>query len=107
MGATQKIKKKDLVEVIAGNEKGKRGKVLRLQLDKGRAVVEKINLVRRHKKSDQTSKGGIVDLESPVQLSNLALVCSQCDRPVRVGFKFLEDGTKIRACKRCGEVFDT
>ncbi|MFU8857760.1 MAG: 50S ribosomal protein L24 [Deferrisomatales bacterium] len=106
MGTITKIKKNDLVEVIAGNEKGKRGKVLRLLRDKDRAVVEKINMVRRHKKADAQGKGGIIDKEAPLHLSNMAPVCEKCDRPVRVGFKVLEDTSKVRACKRCGEVLD-
>ena len=106
MGNIKTIKRDDMVEVISGNEKGKRGKVLRVLKDKDRAVVEKINLVRRHKRADQASKGGIIDLEAPLHVSNLAPVCEKCDRPVRVGFKFLEDEKKVRACKRCGEVFD-
>lgn len=106
MGTMSKIKKQDMVEVISGNEKGKRGKVIRVLRDKDRALVEKVNLVRRHKRGDQTSQGGIVDMEAPLHLSNLGLVCEKCDGPVRVGIKFLEDGTKVRACKRCGEVFD-
>ncbi|MEW6487706.1 MAG: 50S ribosomal protein L24 [Thermodesulfobacteriota bacterium] len=106
MGSIGKIKKNDLVEVIAGNEKGKRGKVLRVLRDKDRAVIEKINLVRRHKKGDAQSKGGIIDKEAPLHLSNVGPVCEKCDRPVRVGRKALEDGTKVRSCKRCGEVLD-
>jgi large subunit ribosomal protein L24 len=106
MGTVSKIKKNDLVEVIAGTEKGKRGKVLRVITDRERAVVEKVNRVRRHKRADQTSQGGIVDIEAPMHLSNLALVCDKCDRPVRVGFKMLEDENKVRACRRCGEVLD-
>ena len=103
---TVKIKKNDLVEVIAGHEKGKRGKVLRVISERDRAVVEKVNRVRRHKRADQTSQGGIVDIEAPLHLSNLAPVCDKCDRPVRVGFKVLEDENKVRACKRCGEILD-
>ena len=106
MGAIKKLKKNDLVEVIAGNERGKRGKVLRALRDRDRVVVEKVNMVRRHRKGDQTSQGGIVDMESPLHVSNLAVVCSKCDRPVRLGHQILEDGTKVRACKRCGEVLD-
>jgi large subunit ribosomal protein L24 len=106
MGSTQKIKKNDLVEVIAGNDKGKRGKVMRVQVDRGTALVEKVNLVRRHKKADATSQGGIVDKEAPLHLSNVGRVCEKCDKPARIGFKFLEDGSKVRACKRCGEVLD-
>ncbi len=106
MGAIKKIKKDDLVEVIAGNERGKRGKVLRLLRDKDRVVVEKVNLVRKHKKADQMSQGGILDMEAPLHLSNVAVVCAKCDRPVRLGFKVLENGSKVRACKRCGETLD-
>lgn len=106
MGASRKIKKNDLVEVISGNEKGKRGKVLRVLTDRDRALVEKVNLVRRHKKADQASQGGIVDKESALHLSNLAPVCEKCDGPARVGFKVLEDGAKVRTCKGCGESLD-
>ena len=106
MGTMRKIKKNDLVEVIAGNEKGKRGKVLRVITDRDRAVVEKVNRVRRHKKADQTSRGGIVDMEAPLHVSNLAPVCEKCDRPARIGFRVLEDQKKVRACKRCGEILD-
>ncbi|MBE0618435.1 MAG: 50S ribosomal protein L24 [Proteobacteria bacterium] len=106
MGSITKIKKNDLVEVIAGNQKGKRGKVLRVLREKDRVLVEKVNLVRRHKKADATSQGGIIDKEASLHVSNLGPVCEKCDRPVRVGFKGLEDGTKVRACKRCGEVLD-
>ncbi len=106
MGAMKKIRKNDVVEVIAGNEKGKRGKVLRVLPDRERAVVEKVNRVRRHKRADQASRGGIVDIEAPLHLSNLAVVCEKCDGPVRVGFKILEDQKKVRACRRCGEVLD-
>lgn len=106
MAASRKIKKNDLVEVISGNEKGKRGKVLRVLTNRDRALVEKVNLVRRHKKADQTSQGGIVDKESALHLSNLAVVCEKCDGPARVGFKVLDDGVKVRTCKGCGEVLD-
>ncbi|RMG85642.1 MAG: 50S ribosomal protein L24 [Candidatus Dadabacteria bacterium] len=104
MGA--KIKRDDMVEVIAGNERGKRGKVLRVLRERDRALVERVNLVKRHMKPNATSQGGILEKEAPIHLSNLALVCEKCDRPVRVGFRVLEDGRKVRACKRCGEVFD-
>ena len=106
MGTIKKIKRDDMVEVIAGNEKGKRGKVLRVLRNSNRAVVEKVNLVRRHKRADQTAKGGIIDLEAPLHVSNLAPVCDKCDRPARIAFKFLEDRKKVRACRRCGEVMD-
>ncbi|GAB4261739.1 50S ribosomal protein L24 [Deferrisoma sp.] len=104
MGA--KIKRDDMVEVIAGNDRGKRGKVLRVLRERDRALVERVNVVKRHMKPSATSQGGILEKEAPIHLSNLALVCEKCDRPVRVGFRMLEDGRKVRACKRCGEVFD-
>ncbi|MBI5446775.1 MAG: 50S ribosomal protein L24 [Deltaproteobacteria bacterium] len=106
MGTTKKLKKNDLVEVIAGNEKGKRGKVLRILRERNLAVIEKVNLVKRHKKGDQTSQGGIVEMEAPLHISNIAKVCEKCDGPRRLGVKFLEDGTRARMCKSCGEVLD-
>jgi len=106
MGASRNIRKDDTVEVITGNEKGKRGKVMRVLGEKNRAVVEKVNLAKRHRKADQTSQGGIIEMEVPLHLSNLGLVCDKCDRAVRVGQKRLEDKSKVRCCKRCGEVLD-
>ncbi len=106
MGVTKKIRKNDLVEVTAGNDKGKRGKVLRVLREKDRVVVEKVKLVKRHTKPSQTSQGGIVEKEASIHLSNIALVCGKCDKPVRVGMKVLDSGEKVRACKSCGDVFD-
>ena len=106
MGASIRIRKNDTVEVITGNEKGKRGKVLRVLGEKNRALVEKVNLAKRHRKADQASQGGIIDMEMPLHLSNLGLVCGKCDRAVRVGHQRLEDQSKVRCCKRCGEVLD-
>jgi len=106
MGASVKIRKDDMVEVITGNQKGKRGKVLRVLGAKNRAVVEKVNLAKRHRKGDQTSQGGIIEMEQPLHLSNVGLVCDTCDRPVRVGYRRLDDNSKVRCCKRCGEVLD-
>lgn len=104
--SAMKIKKNDLVEVLAGNEKGKRGKILQFNRGKSSALVEKVNLARKHKKPDGNSQGGLLDMEAPLHISNLGLVCEKCDQPVRVGFKILEDGGKVRACKSCGEVLD-
>lgn len=101
-----KIKKGDMVEVIAGEEKGKRGKVLRTIADKDRTVIEKVNMVKRHMKPTQNSKGGIVEKEAGVHVSNVAIVCSACDKPVRMKAKMLDDGTKARSCVKCGQVFD-
>jgi large subunit ribosomal protein L24 len=101
-----KIKKGDMVEVIAGEDKGKRGKVLRVVAEKERAVVEKVNMVKRHMKPTQTSKGGIVEKEAGLHLSNMGVVCSTCDKPVRMKAKIAKDGTKSRVCAKCGEVLD-
>ena len=98
--SAMKIKKDDLVEVISGNEKGKRGKIMQLDASNAQVTVEKVNLARKHKKPDGASQGGILDIEAPLHMSNLGLVCEKCDGPVRVGFKILEDGEKVRACRR-------
>ncbi len=100
-----RIKRGDLVQVLAGKDRGKRSKVRQVLPEEGRAVVEDVNVVRRHLKAGVRGarQAGIVEVEAPIHISNLALVCPRCDRPVRTGYRFLEDGTKIRFCKRCGE----
>ncbi len=100
-----KIKKNDIVYVIAGKDKGKTGKVFRINHDKGRALVEGINYVKKHaRKTKQDQQGGIVQKENPIDLSNLAVYCKPCNKPVRVGFNTLADGTRSRYCKKCKEV---
>jgi large subunit ribosomal protein L24 len=93
--------------VIAGKEKGKTGKVLKIESNKDQVVVEKLNIVKRHKKPDAKAKGGIVEKEGPINISNVMFLCSKCDRGVRVGYKILEDGGKARVCKKCNETLDT
>jgi len=101
------IKKNDTVKVIAGKDKGKSGKVLRVIPKKERAIVEKINMVKRHMKlSQQTRQGGILEKESPIQISNLMLICSKCTDPTRVGHRVLDDDRTVRYCKKCKEVID-
>lgn len=101
------IKKNDTVMVIAGKEKGKTGKVLRIIPKKDRAVVEKLNMVKRHMRPGAYSqKSGILEKESPIQISNLMLICAKCTDPSRVGYKILEDNRKVRYCKKCQEVID-
>jgi len=101
----QKIKTGDEVEVIAGKDKGKRGRVIRFRKP-DRVVVENINLVKRHTKGNpmQNTPGGILEKEMPLHISNVALVNPTTGRPSRVGFKFLEDHTKVRYFKSNGEV---
>lgn len=101
------VHKNDMVVVIAGKDKGKRGKVLRIVPEKGGVVVERINMVKRHTRpGPTTAQGGIVEKEAPLHISNVMLICSRCDRPVRTGHSFLADGRKVRVCKQCGEAMD-
>ena len=101
------VKKGDLVQVMTGKERGKRGRVLRVLPDKGRVVVERINMMKKHQRPTQKLRqGGIIERESPLALSNVLVVCSRCDKPSRSGIKVLGDGRKVRVCKRCGESID-
>ena len=98
------IRKDDFVEVITGRDKGKRGKVLRVLTDEGRIVVEKIHMIKRHMRPSRlTQQGGIIEREGKIHVSNVLLVCTRCDRPVRIGKKILENGKKVRVCRRCGD----
>jgi len=100
------IKKNDTVKVIAGREKGKTGKVLTVIRDKNRVVIEKVNLIKKHQKPDGKGKGGILEKEASLHMSNVMFVCNKCDTGVRIGHKVLEDGKKVRVCKKCGELLD-
>ena len=101
------IKKNDMVKIITGKEKGKSGKVLRLIPEKQKAVVERVNFVKRHARPSQKMRqGGIVEKEAPLSISNLMVVCPKCNKTLRVGKKNLEDGTKVRVCNKCGEILD-
>lgn len=102
-----RLKKGDTVLVIAGKEKGKTGKLLRLVLEKNRATVERLNMVKRHRKGrGPQAVGGIIEKEAPLHLSNLMLVCDRCNKPTRVGARRLEDGSRARTCRRCSEIID-
>jgi len=102
-----RLKKGDTVKVISGKEKGKTGKVLKTIRAEHQVVVEKLNFVKRHQKPDAKGKGGIVEKEGPIHLSNVAYLCSKCDTGVRIGFKMLEDGKKVRICRKCKEQLDS
>jgi len=100
----QKIRKNDIIQVVTGKDKGKKGKVVQVLPIAGRALVEGINLAKKHKRqSRQDQQGGIVSIEMPIAIANIMLVCKHCDRPTRVGFSILKDGTKTRVCKSCKE----
>lgn len=99
------IRKDDFVEVITGRDKGKRGKVLRVHRGEGRLVVEKVHMIKRHTRPSRlTQQGGIIEREGKIHMSNVMVVCTRCDRPVRVGKKILENGKKVRICRKCGDV---
>lgn len=101
------IKKNDIVMVIGGKEKGKTGKVLKILPKKDRAVVEKVNFIKRHMRPGPHSRqGGIVEKENPINISNLMVVCGKCTDPTRVGRRVLEDGSRVRYCKKCDEIIE-
>ena len=101
-----KIKKDDNVVVLAGRDKGKTGKVLRVIPKEGRAVVSGVNLVKRHTKQSQQSEGGIISKEATIDLSNIAVADPKDGKATRVGFKVLDDGRKVRFAKRSGDLID-
>jgi len=103
-----KIKKGDLVEVLAGNDRGARGTVHRVMPDKNRVLVSGVRIIKKHQRrtGDVRTQVGIIEREAPIHISKVALVCSHCDRPTRVGYQIMADGTKVRICKHCGEVLD-
>ena len=102
-----RIRKNDTVMVIAGRERGKTGKVLRVLGDKSRIVIERLNMVKRHRKSRGAGQpGGVVEKEASIHLSNVMMMCDRCNAPARIGARRLEDGSSTRVCRRCGEVID-
>lgn len=102
-----KIRKNDNVVVITGKDKGKRGKVRFAYPRKNRVLVEGINFIKMHSRARaQMRQAGIIEREAPIDVSNVMLVCNRCNKPVRVGFRKLEDGRKVRICRACNEVVD-
>ena len=95
-----------MVKVEAGKEKGKTGKIMKIIGKEGKVIIEKVNFVKKHQKPDAKGKGGIVEKEGPLQISNVIFLCSKCDRGVKVGYKILDDGKKVRICKKCQEILD-
>jgi large subunit ribosomal protein L24 len=108
----QRIKKGDTVMVIAGEHKGIRGEVLRVLLKQDRVVVERVNIATKHQRPVQAGRGqvqpGRIEFEAPIHLSNVMLVCPQCNQATRVGFRKTEDGVKVRVCRQhdCGKDID-
>ncbi len=103
-----KIKKGDQVQVIAGKDKGKKGKVLRVDLKTSRVVVEHVNMLKRHTKPNpgKAVSGGIVQREAPIAVCNVMVVSGDSSRPTRIGYKVLEDGRKVRSAKVDGAILD-
>jgi large subunit ribosomal protein L24 len=102
-----KIRKNDTVLVIAGKDRGKKGKVRFAYPKKERVLVEGVNFVKKHSRArGQARQAGIIELEAPIHVSNVMFFCDKCNHPARIGFRFLEDGRKVRVCRSCNEVID-
>ena len=102
-----KLKKDDKVKVITGKDNGKIGKILKVDRKKGRVLVENINKVKRHTRPTATNRqGGIVEREASIDWSNVMLMCNKCLSPIRVKMKVLDDGEKVRVCRKCDEIID-
>jgi large subunit ribosomal protein L24 len=101
-----KIRKGDRVQVLTGKDKDKRGEVLKVFPRERRVIVQGVNVIKRHTRPTTTQQGGIVEREAPVAISNVALLDPSDDAPTKVGFKFLEDGRKVRFARRSGEIID-
>jgi len=103
-----RVRRDDIVQVIAGNDRGKQGKVLKVFPKRQRIIVEGINFIKRHTRpSQQNPKGGIVEKEAPIHVSNVMVVCPKCSSVTRVGMQVLDDGSRVRICKHCGEMMTT
>jgi len=100
------IHRDDEVMVIAGRDKGARGKVIRVIPSEGRVMVSKVNMIKRHTRQTQQTSGGIIEKEAPISISNVQFFCPNCKTGVRLGMKSLDDGRKVRNCRKCGEVLD-
>jgi large subunit ribosomal protein L24 len=105
--AIARVRKGDTVVVVAGKERGKRGKVLRVIPEKGRVLIERVNMIKKHQRPTQKLRqGGIIEREGPIHLSNVMLVDPQTDKPTRVGVRSLTDGKKARVARKSGEFID-
>ena len=106
MNEKYKVKKGDKVAILSGKDKGKIGEILKMIPDSQRAIVQGVNMVKRHTAPSQAGAGGIVEKEATIHVSNIALLDPKDDKPVRIGYKKLDDGRKVRYAKRSGEVID-
>ncbi len=102
-----KLKKNDNVLVIAGKDKGKKGKIRQVISDENRVLVEGVNFIKKHARpAKQARQAGIIERESPLDVSNVMYMCEKCRKPSRLGYRVLDDGKKVRYCKSCDEVVD-
>jgi len=108
--SVMKIHKGDQVMVVSGKESGKSGKVLRVDREKRRVVIERLNIAKRHTRPNpkKNPQGGVIEQEAAIDASNVMLVCPTCGQATRVGYRFTDDGTKVRVCRRasCGKDID-
>ena len=103
-----RMKKDDKVKVLTGKDKGKIGKVLKVVKKTNRVIVENINVVKVHQRPTQANpQGGSVEKTMPIQISNLMVMCNSCVKPTRIGMKLLEDGKRVRICKKCNQQIDS
>jgi large subunit ribosomal protein L24 len=101
------LKKEDKVKIITGKDKGKIGKVLKVNRKKQRVLIENVNIIKRHQRpSAQNRQGGIIETEAPLDWSNVMLMCNKCVKPVRIKMQQLDDGKKVRVCRKCNEQID-
>ncbi|MDH3975964.1 MAG: 50S ribosomal protein L24 [Deltaproteobacteria bacterium] len=100
------LKKGDTVVVTTGKDRGKRGKIIQIVNVRQKVLVEKVNIVKRHLRQDSQGGGGIMEKESPIHVSNVSYLCQKCDAPVKIMKKILDNGNKVRACAKCGEIID-
>lgn len=102
-----RVKKGDRVVVLSGKDKDKTGRILSVLPKKEKVIVEGVNIIKKHQKPTRKyPQGGIIEKEAPIHISKVMLVCPKCDKPTRIGARILEDGTKVRVCKKCKEVID-
>jgi large subunit ribosomal protein L24 len=101
------VKKNDQVLVTTGKDRGARGRVLRVLASDGKAIVERVNMIKRHTRPNPNKgiQGGILEREAPIQISNLKVICPDCGKPSRLGRKRLDDGRGVRVCKQCSSTF--
>lgn len=107
MAKTLHVKKGDQVKINTGKDRGKEGEVIQVFPAEERVIVDGVNMVKKHQApSNEMMQGGIIDQAAPVHVSNVTLICPNCDEPSRTGRRRLEDGTKVRVCKKCDEIVD-